>query len=70
MSAVLDMEEIYTEEMTSEEFLKAYETERDDIRTAMVKPGKFDDDNFGSIIVERKTPVYIHRSERLRKPVR
>lgn len=61
--AVLEMEAMYTEEVTPEEFLKIYEQEKQDIRSATVVPSRLGDRNFGKIIVERKTPVYVRKAQ-------
>lgn len=60
----IDMSAMYTEELTPEEFLKVYEKERDDIRSATVIPSKLGDETFAKIIVERKTPTYLSKFRR------
>lgn len=55
----IELKPIYTKELTPKEFLKMYQTELSEIRSARVIPSKLGDENFGKIIVEVKTPVYI-----------
>ncbi len=55
-----------TEELTPEEFLRVYETEKGNIRSAKVIPSKLGDKDFASIIVIRKRPIYLQKHGRVK----
>ncbi len=45
--------------VTPEHFVKVYLTERDNIKSVKIVPGRLGGDHFGRFIIERNRPVFI-----------
>ena len=54
----IDLEPTYTEVVTPSEYVRIFKEDRDRIESARVVPPRLGDDNFGVIVIKRKTPLY------------
>ena len=59
MSAVeIELDPVYVELLTPEQFAEAYQTRQNDIRRVRVLPARLGEPGFGRILVKWKTPTY------------
>jgi hypothetical protein len=54
----VNLEPNYVEVVTPERLIRMYESERDNIESVRVLPGKLGDRDFGGFVVRRRRPIY------------
>ena len=63
-TAEIQLDPVYTETLTPEQFLELYVKGLVDVKRVKVIPPRLGRGGFGKIIIRRKTPVYTAKHER------
>ncbi len=62
-TAEIQLDPVYTETLTPKQFLELYKKGVADFRSVHVIPPKLGSKGFGSILIWRKSPVYMAKHE-------
>jgi hypothetical protein len=58
MMSAIELDPLYTEEVTPAEYIRIFQKERDKIDSAHIVPARIGQEGFGRIVIIKKTPVF------------
>ena len=61
-AAEIELDPVYAELLTPEEFIEVYQTRQNEIRRVRLIPARLGEPGFGKILVRWKTPIYSART--------